>query len=290
MQRRDDHERFNERPIEERITIFRRNLASTGMVIFMLAGINFLTTPFFPWFLFAAFGMGMSVARQWSSLWAEGVTWKRIFRRGPPALEQGSARNAPAPLPPAAAPSAVDEAAAKMVPREVLAGPHGQAVRRAAADRIAILDIVNSLAKPDRELLPDVTSTVDALAQRTASLARMLHHLDADVSAGALVRVEARIAEVRAEPESTADHERRLSLLERQQASMRELADRRARLAGQLESAGIALRNLKLDLLKLRASGVQAAIAEVTSATVEARALSREIGHVLDAADEVRRI
>jgi serine/threonine-protein kinase len=294
---RDDHDRFDERPIEERITIFRRNLASTGFVIGMLAAINFITTPWFPWFVFAALGMGASVVRQWSSLWAEGVTWKRIFRREEQPLEQpleqGGAKVARgagvAPFP-AARPSAIDEVAAKLVPQEVLAGPHAGAVRRAVSDRITIRDIVSSLAQPDRELLPDVTSTVDALVDRTASLARMLHHLDTDVPADALARLESRIAAVKAEPEGTADHERRLSLLERQQVSLRELAERRERLSGQLESAGIALQNIKLDLLKLRASGVQAAIAEVTSATVEARALSREIGHVLEAADEVRRI
>jgi serine/threonine-protein kinase len=47
---------------------------------------------------------------------------------------------------------------------------------------------------------------------------------------------------------------------------------------------------LKYDLLKLRSSGVQSAIGDVNSATVEARALSREIGHVLEAADELRKI
>jgi hypothetical protein len=61
-----------------------------------------------------------------------------------------------------------------------------------------------------------------------------------------------------------------------------------ARVARQLESAGLALENLRLDLLKLRSSGVQAAIHDVQSATQEARALSREIGHVLEAAEEVR--
>ncbi|HXY30208.1 MAG TPA: hypothetical protein VEI06_05825, partial [Gemmatimonadaceae bacterium] len=86
------------------------------------------------------------------------------------------------------------------------------------------------------------------------------------------------------------DRERRLSLLERQHASLSELAERRARLEGRLESAALALQSLKYDLLKLRSSGVQSAIGEINSATVEARALSREIGHVLEAADEVRKI
>jgi serine/threonine-protein kinase len=58
----------------------------------------------------------------------------------------------------------------------------------------------------------------------------------------------------------------------------------------QIESAGIALENLKFDLLKLRSSGVQAAMGDVASATIEARALSKEIGHVLEAADEIRDI
>ena len=48
------------------------------------------------------------------------------------------------------------------------------------------------------------------------------------------------------------------------------------------------LRNLKLDLLSLRSAGVQSALDEVSNATQEARALSREIGHVLEAAKAIR--
>jgi serine/threonine-protein kinase len=95
---------------------------------------------------------------------------------------------------------------------------------------------------------------------------------------------------VEAEGPTAVDRERRLSLLKRQHSTLTDLAGRRARVARQLESAGLALENLRLDLLKLRSSGVAAAIHDVQSATQEARALSREIGHVLEAADEVRRI
>lgn len=290
--KRDSMETFAARPLDERIVIFRRNLAGTGATVATLAGINFLTSPHFPWFLFAAMGMGAAVARQWSSLWADGVTWRRIFHRDVPpggALAGAAAGASPGSL--ARSSSSVSaQAAAKLAAPEVLAGPHGAAVRRCAADRESILAIVQSLSKADRELLPDVLPTVDALAARGASLALMLHHLDSDVSPDAIAHLDARIAQVRAEPESSADHERRLSLLERQHASLAELTSRRARLYGQLESVGMAMQNLKLDLLKLSSSGIQAALAEVTSATVEARALSRDIDHVLAAADEVRRL
>jgi serine/threonine-protein kinase len=172
--------------------------------------------------------------------------------------------------------------------RDVLAGPHGAAVRRAVEDRAAIAEILRTLSKEDRALIPDIAPTVDALAQRAASLAQMLHRLDADVSPEMIARIDARIADVEREPETSADRERRLELLRRQQATLRDLAERRARVASQLESAGITLGNLKFDLVKLRSSGVEAALHDVTSATREARALSKEIGHVLDAAAELR--
>ncbi len=270
--------------------IFRRNLAGTGVTVGTLAGINFLTSPHFPWFLFAALGMGANLARQWSTLWAEGVTWGRIFQR-----DVAPAADSPqlgAPAEPARkrgrSKRAEEDEVSKLAPPEVLAGPHGAALRRVAADREAIASIMRTLSKADRELIPDVAPTVDALAARASSIAFMLHHLDADVSPDALRRLETRLAAVRVEPEDSADHSRRLSLLERQHTSLAELSSRRERLFGQLESVVMAMQNLKLDLLKLSSSGVQAALSEVASATVEARALSRDIDHVLAAAEEVR--
>jgi serine/threonine-protein kinase len=56
----------------------------------------------------------------------------------------------------------------------------------------------------------------------------------------------------------------------------------------QLESAGLLLQNLSLDMLKVRSSGLDTALAGITSATQEARALSREIGYALDAAEEMK--
>jgi len=50
----------------------------------------------------------------------------------------------------------------------------------------------------------------------------------------------------------------------------------------------LALGNLRLDLIKLRSSGLQSALADVSTATQQARALSRDIGAVLDAASEVK--
>jgi hypothetical protein len=84
------------------------------------------------------------------------------------------------------------------------------------------------------------------------------------------------------------DGERRLALFRRQRATLDELAERRAALLHQLESAGLALGNLRLDLVKFRSAGGQAALTDVSTATQEARVLSREIADMLAAAAEVR--
>ena len=99
-----------------------------------------------------------------------------------------------------------------------------------------------------------------------------------------------RIASTEAEPDSAPDRERRLTLLTRQRSSLEELAARRDTMQRQLDSAALALRSLRLDLVKLRAMGVGSAVDDVTTATQEARALSRDLGYVLDAADETRRL
>ena len=276
--------------IGERIVHFRKHVVSNVAVIGMLGGINLLTNPRFPWFLFPAIFMTVGLIKEWGSLWSEGVTLGQILSR-PSApnlasLGAGGVGAGARALPPAVA----EDEAAKLVPREVLAGSYGVNVRRAVADGAAVLATVNSLAKADRDLLPDVVPTVTALVERVSSVAQTLHHLDADCSPALVAELEARIAQVEREPAEAPDRERRLSLLKRQLVSMTELGSRRARLTGQLDSAGLALQNLKYDLLKLRSSGVQSAIGDVNSATVEARALSREIGHVLEAADELRKI
>ena len=78
--------------------------------------------------------------------------------------------------------------------------------------------------------------------------------------------------------------------MRRQRATRQDLADRRAGLFSQLDSAGIILQNIRFDLLRLRSAGVQSAIDDVTTATQEARALSREIAHVLNAAEELKAV
>ena len=279
-----------QRPMEERVAIFRRRAVGQLTTIVALFVVNMVTAPEFWWWLIPAAFIGLGVVRRWSTLWSDGASLKQLFRRGTPIASQPAdpgpreiQRRAPqAP----ALPAKVDP---PMVSDAVLSGPHGAAVRRANGDRIVIRELLASLTKTEREMLPEIEPTVTALSERIGSLASTLHSLDADASGANLGTLDRRIADLKKDPE-TPERDRRLSLLERQRATVHDLLERRGRLLPRFESACGAMQNLKLDLLKLRSAGIDSALSDVTSATQEARALSRDIGHVLDAADEVRRL
>jgi serine/threonine protein kinase len=285
--------KFDDRPLEDRVIAFRRSVVSWLGWSAVLFGIN-AAMQGVPWFFIPSAFMLMDVLRKGGSIWSDGVGPLDAFRKGIRA--KLLAEHGPAALlgrggagVPAAATRTPDELAAELAPADVLAGPHGGAVRRAAVDRAMMLDIVGALRPVEKEMIPDIAPTVDALAQRAGSVATTLHRLDADVSGASLGSLDERIAALTTEP-ATAERERRLSLLVRQRTSLHELLERRRSLANQLESAGLMLQNLKLDLLKLRSSGIGSTIEEASSATQEARALSREIGLLVQASDELKNL
>ena len=273
-----------DRPVEERITRFRRRSIGSLATVASLAVVNAVTSPDFFWFLIPGAFMTLGVLSQAGKLWADGVPLGRLFARGslepPPAGSAGAL---------AAAPGASRDAALGLAPAEVLAGAHGEAVRHAASDRAAVLETLARLAPAERDMIPEVGPTVDALAQRVGALALTLHRLDADVGGSSVALLDARAAALRAEagPTPSPEQERRIALLDRQRATIGELVARRGVLAAQLESASLALRNLRHDLLKLRSSGLGSAMSDVASATQEAKALSRDIEHAVNAVREV---
>jgi hypothetical protein len=77
-------------------------------------------------------------------------------------------------------------------------------------------------------------------------------------------------------------------MLERQRETLGDLVKRREGLKEQLENASLLLQSMRLDLLALGSAGVQSAINDATSATQEARALSRDLRIALDAAKQIR--
>jgi serine/threonine-protein kinase len=166
---------------------------------------------------------------------------------------------------------------------EVMQGPWGATAKQAVEHRAAIAGALDAIAPAERASIPDVLPTVDELIRRVLVIVPTIHHLDAVLAPNALTIVEKRVAATRAESESPS-RERRLELLERQRRTLVELGERRAVFARQLESAMLAISQLRYETLRLRAGGIARALAEAADVAREARALSAEIARAANVA------
>ena len=229
------------------------------------------------WSLFvAAIWGGTSLVPRYVRLWHAGYSWRDVFAR-PPAADAVEARLAAVGSRPVELPRATTDEF----------GRQAEPVQQARSDRKAILRIVDRLPKSERKLLPDVVATADGLLNRAEELARALHAMSGSVDQGALARIEERIDATKRQGDS-AERERQVGLLERQRRAITDLLTRHQLVADQLESCVLAMQNVRFDLLRLRSAGVAVALDDLTRATQQARALSREVDHVIAAAGEIK--
>jgi hypothetical protein len=237
-------------------------------VVAVLGVVNAVTTPFFPWVVFPAIGFSIPLLNKLGGLWADGVRTTEIFGGKQRQARGGQHRRGEQPK--------------ALLPGETMP----RAAVLAERTRHELAEILAGLSPADRQMIPDVMPTIDKLVERIRLLSVTIARLDSAVAPGAVEMLDSRIAHA----EKDGKDERTLVLLRRQRESLSDLLERRTVIRAQLESASLALENLRLQLVKLRSAGMQSALENVTSATQEAHALAREIGHVLDAASEVRQL
>ena len=232
-----------------------------------------------PWFLFPMVGMGFGLVTNYSKLWQAGYTWRDVLNR-PPApdavLVSGGkggklARQLPA-------------------PRSDEFGQHLGLILQGHNDRIAILKLLERMSPAERKMLPeDVQATVDGLYQRANELGKTLHAMDTDLGLQTDERLQQRLAAMQREPEDE-ERARRITLLERQKKTIGDLRGRRDQIASQLESCILAMQNVRFDLLRLRSADAGSALGDLTAATQQARALSRDVDNAISAAREIREV
>ncbi len=253
----------------------RGQFASWAAVTGGLFGINVATGIEHPWFLFPMFGMGIGLLRNYARLWQTGYSWRDVLSRP-------------------AAPDAVETTMVRGKGFRALATPtadefgeHLPAVLQVHGDRLAILKLLAKLPDSERKLLPEVQQTADALYTRATDLARTLHAMDSDLDSEGLAQIEERIAGLSREPDDP-ERARRLNLLQRQRQTLIDLRGRRSQVANHLESCVLAMQNVRFDLLRLRSAGVAAVLGDLTQATQQAKALSRDVDNAIAAAGEIR--
>ncbi len=254
----------------------RGQFASWAAVSLGCFGINVATGLDTPWFLFPTFGMGIGMLRSYARLWQSGYSWRDVLTRppAPDAIETTMLRGVKAPrlLP---QPSPEDY------------GAHLGSVLQAHGDRQAIIKLMERLPPSERKMLPEIQQTVDALYERATDLARTLHAMDTNLDTEGLTQIDDRIAALAREPDDP-ERTRRLNLLQRQRQTILDLQGRRNQVASHLESCVLAMQNVRFDLLRLRSAGVAAVLTDLTQATQQAKALSRDVDNAIAAAGEIR--
>ncbi len=264
------------------ITRFRHRLATYAAVNGMLVLLNVATTQLDPpWALFPIVFWGFGMAKDYARLWTAGYSWRDVINR-PPAPDAFEARSG-GPAGALAAPRRSGPAS-----REEF-GPFASQIDQARSDRAAVLGMLERMPKAERKMLPEVGPTLDQLLERACDLARTLAALERDLGEGSGEKLDARIAALEREPD-TGDRGRRLALLQQQRQKIGQLVERKSRLASQFEACLIAMQNVRFDLLRLRSAGVADVLGDLTMATQQARALSRDVDAAISAVGEVRRL
>jgi Protein kinase domain len=254
----------------------RGQFASWAAVSLGCFGINVATGLDTPWFLFPTFGMGIGMLKNYAKLWQSGYSWRDVLTRppAPDAIETMMVKGAKLP---------------RRLPQPTAEefGAHLPQILQVQSDRFAIGKLMERLPPSERKMLPEVQQTADALYERAVDLARTLHAMDSNLDTEGLSAIDERLAALAKEPDDP-ERARRLNLLQRQRQTILDLQGRRSQVASHLESCVLAMQNVRFDLLRLRSAGVAAVLGDLTQATQQAKALSRDVDNAIAAAGEIR--
>lgn len=120
-----------------------------------------------------------------------------------------------------------------------------------------MLESWRALDATDRALVADPTPKAFALLERIASIATALATLAEAAPPSERRRVESKLAVAREQP---VENGKRIALLERQLVTLDALDRQRDTLEDRMDRATIALRTLRLEIMRLRTADLGAAV------------------------------
>jgi hypothetical protein len=199
-------------------------------------------------------------------------------------LPGGSSSRMPrSPLPgesSAAAPLAVDNS------------PYGSALASIRMDRDEIYRQLQTMTKNEKDQIPDVGGSADAIYRKGMLVASTLAELDLRDNRDTPDAIEKEITrlEGQANPldyRASEERVRRLAHLKRQRRVVADLGKKRTDAEAKLENCRQLLRSMRLELLRYRSAGMGSMPNGVTMVTQQAQVVVKEMSYLSDAAAEV---
>jgi serine/threonine-protein kinase len=168
----------------------------------------------------------------------------------------------------------------------------GSAIREAESDHREIHRQLLNMPPDEREQIPEVATSADAVFKRVQQLALSLSDIDRGAGDESPEDVEKEIStlEAQANPldyRASEDRVRRLAFLRRQRRALAELERKKKEAQEKLDHCRQLLRSMRLELVRFRSGGLHAQPTGLTMVTQQAQTVVREMGYLSDANAEL---
>jgi len=169
---------------------------------------------------------------------------------------------------------------------------YGSAIREAESDHREIHRLLLNMPPDDREQIPEVATSADAVFRKVQQLALSLSDLDRSAGRDTSEGVEKEIdtLESQANPldyRASEERVRRLAMLRRQRRALAEIARKKKETQEKLDHCRQILRSMRLELVRFRTGGLNAQPTGLTMVTQQAQTVVRDLGYLSEANAEL---
>jgi serine/threonine-protein kinase len=168
----------------------------------------------------------------------------------------------------------------------------GSAIREAESDHREIHRQLLNMPPDEREQIPEVATSADAVFKKVQQLALSLSDIDRGAGNESAEQVEKEITtlEAQANPldhRASEERVRRLAFLRRQRRALAEVSRKKREAQEKLDHCRQLLRSMRLELVRFRTGGLNAQPTGLTMVTQQAQSVVREMGYLSDANAEL---
>ena len=168
----------------------------------------------------------------------------------------------------------------------------GSAIREAESDHREIHRQLLNMPPDEREQIPEVATSADAVFRKVQQLALSLSDMDrgAGDDTPEVVEKEISTLESQANPldyRASEERVRRLAFLRRQRRALAEVGRKRKEAQEKLDNCRQLLRSMRLELVRFRTGGLHAQPTGLTMVTQQAQSVVRDMGYLSDANAEL---
>jgi len=169
---------------------------------------------------------------------------------------------------------------------------YGSAIRDAEGDHREIHRQLLNMPPDEREQIPEVAASADAVFKKVQQLALSLSDMDRSAGRETTESVEKEITtlESQANPldyRASEDRVRRLAMLRRQRRALVDVDRKKREAQEKLDNCRHLLRSMRLELVRFRSGGLNAQPTGLTMVTQQAQSVVREMGYLSDANAEL---